>query len=102
MYNKSATELEVNIVVGSPAKYSGTISSNGRIKIAWCEGRFYINGSSVGQTNTVLTSTNLAKLNATCQYGAAQGNIMSISHYNTIGVINSTKTDEELAQLTTI
>ena len=102
MYNKSATELEINAVIGTPTKYSGTISSNGRVKIAWSVDRFYVNGSSIGKTYTSLTPTNLAKLNSSCQYGAAQGNVMSISHYNTIGIINSTKTDEELAQLTTI
>ena len=34
--------------------------------------------------------------------GSAEGTTMSISHYNTIGTINSEKTDEELTQLTTI
>ena len=102
MYNKSATELEINVVIGGPSKYSGTISSNGRVKIAWSVDRFYVNGSSIGGTSSILTSTNLAKLNSPWQYGAAQGIVMSISHYNTIGIINSEKTDEELAQLTTI
>ena len=98
MYNKSATELEVNIVIGSPSKYSGAISSNGRVKIAWSESAFYINGSSI----VTIKDSDFPKLNATCQYGAAQGNVMSTSHYNTIGIINSTKTAEELAQLTAI
>ena len=105
MYNLTATQLEVNTIVGrlgSPAKYNATIPSNGRVKIAWSGDRFYVNGSSIVKTYNSLTPDNLATLNATCQYGAAQGNVMSISHYNTIGVINSTKTDEELAQLTTI
>lgn len=62
----------------------------------------YVDGSLVGDTWISLTSTNLAKLNTPCQYGAAQGTTMSISHYNTIGTINSEKTDEELTQLTTI
>lgn len=104
-YNITATQLEVNMIIGrlgSPAKYNVTIPSNGRVKIAWSGDRFYVNGSSVGQTYNSLTPDNLAKLNATCQYGVAQGKVMSISHYNTIGIINSTKTDEELAQLTTI
>ena len=34
--------------------------------------------------------------------GSAEGTPRSISHYNTIGTINSEKTDEELIQLTTI
>ena len=34
--------------------------------------------------------------------GSAEGTPRSISHYNTIGTINSEKTDEELTQLTTI
>ena len=102
IYNKTATELEINAVIGSPIKYSGTISSNGRVKIAWSVDRFYVNGVSIGQTWSTLSSTNLAKLNSPCQYGAAQGTTMSISHYNTIGIINSEKTEEELAQLTAI
>ena len=102
MYNKSATELEINVVINSPVKYAGTISSNGRVKIAWNTDNIYVNGSSIGELWNTLSSSNLAKLNSPCQYGAAQGNVMSISHYNTIGIINSTKTAEELAQLTTI
>lgn len=101
MYNTSATGLEINTVIGSVFKFTGTIASDGRIKIAWNSDKFYVNGSSIGATS-VLTSSAIAKLNATCQYGAAQGNTMSISHYNTIGIINSTKNDEELAQLTAI
>ena len=103
MYNKTATDLEVDVNIDTTVnRYGGTIPSNGRVKIAWSVDRFYVNGLSIGQSYLTLSSANLAKLNSTCQYGAAQGNIMSISHYNTIGIINSTKTAEELAQLTTI
>ena len=37
-----------------------------------------------------------------CTGVSAEGTPRSISHYNTIGTINSKKTDEELTQLTTI
>ena len=102
MYNKTVIELEINIVIATEVKYTSTIPSDGRIKIAWSVDKVYVNGSSVGATDAKLTSDALAKLSSPCQYGSAEGKVRSISHYNTIGIINSTKTAEELAQLTTI
>ena len=103
IYNATATELEININISAFGnRYNCITHSDGRIKIAWSVDKIFVNGSSIGETNTILTSDNLSELSTPCQCGSAEGNSRSTSHYNTIGIINSTKTEEELAQLTTI
>ena len=104
LFNKNSTNsIEADFLTyGNNNKTDIPITDN-RIKIAINKNAVYANGrkitvDTISNNNfwdTLTDSNNI-------QVGSAQGNVRSISTYNTYGFYNSLLTEEKMAEITTI
>ena len=105
MYNRNPTNsVEVNFNEGLTGKEKLDIPiTNDRIKMAINKNAIYFNGRkmTVNIVNNITFWSDLTDSN-NIQVGSAQGNVRSISTYNTYGFYDSLLTEEKMAEITTI
>lgn len=104
LFNQNSTNsIEANFIQLNAREKKDISITGDRIKIAINKNAVYFNGSKqiVGViSNSRFWDTLTASNNI--QVGSAQGNVRSISTYNTYGFYDSLLTEEKMAEITTI
>ena len=98
--HSSAKNIEICFNYDGPYRTIQTITGNS-VKIAINKNYIYVNGEQV--QNTALSNLNtIVGPNNIIQVGSTQGDVRSISTYNTYGLFNRLLSDTEMAELTLI